>query len=100
MFDKLQTSISAAAFIMVWLATACSHSSGVFRVDDNTYQVSTRATWELGGRTGAKRMALEEATQHCQAQQKNLHVITSSENYGHFEGGTVDLVFNCELPKQ
>lgn len=81
------------------LLTACANSSGVFRVDDNTYQVSTRATWEFGGRAGARRMALDEATRHCEAQRKVLRVIKSSEDYGHFEGGTVDLHFTCDQPK-
>jgi len=80
--------------------SACASSSGVFRVDDNTYRVSTRATWELGGRAGAMRMALEEATHHCEAQRKVLRVIKSTEDYGHFEGGTVDLLFSCEQSKQ
>jgi hypothetical protein len=76
--------------------SACSNSSGVFQIGNNTYQVSTRATWELGGREGAKEIALRDATKHCQAQNKTLHVINSSESYGHFEGGTVDLTFSCE----
>jgi hypothetical protein len=82
-------------FALLYLA-GCANSSGVFRVNDNTYQVSTRATWELGGRAGAKRMALEDATRYCEAQQKKLRVINSSESYGHFEGGTVDLIFGCD----
>ena len=78
---------------------ACANSSGVFRIDENTYQVSSRATWEFGGRAGANRMALEDATRHCAGQQKLLRVINSSEKYGHFEDGTVDLKFSCENPK-
>lgn len=77
----------------------CANSSGVFRVSDNTFQVSTRATWEFGGRAGAKRMALEDATRYCGIQQKALRVINFSEAYGHFEGGTVDLIFSCENHK-
>jgi len=89
--------LKALFFIALLLfLSGCANSSGVFRVGDNTYRVSTRATWELGGRAGAMRMALEEGTQHCEAQHKALHVIKSSEDYGHFEGGTVDLLFSCE----
>lgn len=76
--------------------TGCSNSSGVFQTAPNTYQVSTRATWELGGRAGAKRMALQEATRKCSGQNKSLHVINTAESYGHFEGGTVDLTFICD----
>jgi len=88
-------------FLMAALfLSACATSSGVFRIDENTYQVSTRATWELGGRAGAKRMALEEATRFCDGQRKALRVIKSSEAYSHFEGGTIDLIFSCDQPKQ
>ncbi|HEY0832671.1 MAG TPA: hypothetical protein VGE72_02080 [Azospirillum sp.] len=41
-------------------------------------------------------MALEEATRHCGAKRKTLTVLNTSEAYGHFEGGTVDLVFACQ----
>jgi hypothetical protein len=85
--------------IVVIFTGACANRSGVFRVDENTYQTSTRATWELGGRAGAKSMALEDATRHCQGQGKALRVISSKENYGHFEGGTVDMVFACDVQK-
>jgi len=85
--------------IVVTVCVACANRSGVFRVDENTYQTSTRATWEFGGRAGAKSMALEDATRHCQSQGKALRVVSSKENYGHFEGGTVDLVFACDTPK-
>jgi hypothetical protein len=62
------------------------------------YQTSTRATWEFGGRAGAKRMALEDATQRCGAQGKVVRVIKSTENYGHFEGGTDDMLFASDEP--
>ena len=92
---KLATLLTA-----LLLVTACASSSGVFRVDDNKYQITTRATWELGGRAGAMRMALEQATRHCDTQHKALHVLRSSEDYGHFEGGTVDMTFSCEEGEQ
>lgn len=90
----------ACGFITLLLLSGCASSSGVFRVDDNKYQITTRATWELGGRAGAKRMALEEATRHCESQRKVVRVLRSSEDYGHFEGGTVDMTFSCEQEKQ
>ena len=74
----------------------CANSSGVFAVGPNRYQISTRATWELGGRAGAQRAALSEATKHCAAQGKGLCTVNSESNYGHFEGGTVTLIFACD----
>jgi hypothetical protein len=87
------------AFICLLLAVliSCASNSGVFRVGQNTYEVSTRATWEFGGRVGAMRMAMEEATKYCSEHGgKNLHVIKHTDDYGHFQGGIVNLTFSCE----
>ena len=81
--------------VPAFLLGACADSSGVFLVGNDVYQISTRATWELGGRAGARAMALKESTRHCTAQDKNLRVVDSRESYGHFEGGTVNLQFRC-----
>ncbi len=91
-----------AMFLLVLaavLAISCANRSGIFQIDESTYQTSTRATWEFGDRAGAKSMALEDETRHCQSQGKTLRVLSSKENYGYFEGGTVDLVFACDTPK-
>jgi len=48
----------ALTCLLVAVLVACASNSGVFRVGENTYHVSTRATWELGGRVGAMRMAM------------------------------------------
>jgi len=89
----LKMSLMLTSFVFL---SACANNSGSFRTGENQYQVSTRATWELGGRAGAKRMALEEATKQCSSLSKSVKVLNSVENYGHFEGGTVDLTFSCE----
>ena len=82
---------------LVGVLVGCASDSGIFRVGDNTYQVSTRATWELGGRVGAMKMALQEATKYCSDHGgKKLHVIKSTDDYGHFQGGLVNLTFSCE----
>jgi hypothetical protein len=83
-------------FLSMLLAVSCQGTSGVYRVGQNTYRVTTRATWEFGGREGAMHMALDEATQTCASKDKKLRVISSTSHYGHFEGGTVDLIFTCE----
>jgi hypothetical protein len=41
-------------------------------------------------------MALKEATDYCAKQAATLKVLSSAEDYGHFEGGTVDMRFSCE----
>ena len=84
-------------YLLVAVLVSCASNSGVFRVSENTYQVSTRATWELGGRVGAMRMAMEEATKYCSAHGgKKLKVIKYTDDYGHFQGGIVNLTFSCE----
>jgi hypothetical protein len=79
-------------------AAGCASSSGVFAEGPTTYRVATRATWELGGRAGAVRMALKEATDYCARKDARLRVLPSVEDYGHFEGGTVDMRFTCDPP--
>ena len=82
---------------LVALLVSCASNSGVFRISQNTYQVTTRATWELGGRVGAMRMAMEEATKFCSEHGgKQLKVIKETDDYGHFQGGIVNLTFSCE----
>ena len=88
--------INLAAILVLCLLFACASSTGVYQVSDNTYRVATRATWELGGRAGAVKMALEEATDYCAKRESTLKVLDSVEHYGHFEGGTVDMKFTCE----
>ena len=80
------------------LVSACASSSGVFQTGNNTYRIATRATWELGGRAGAVKMAMKEATAHCSKSKQIVSVINSEESYGHFEGGRVDLTFSCQSP--
>jgi len=85
------------AFSITALLLGCASNSGVYRIAENTYQVSTRATWELGGRVGAMRMAMQEATNYCSEHGgKKLKVIKYTDDYGHFQGGIVNLTFSCE----
>lgn len=87
---------SVAAALAACALVACASSSGVFQDSNNTYRIATRATWELGGRAGAVKMAFKEATDYCAKQGATLKVLKSTEDYGHFEGGTVDMRFSCE----
>ena len=93
---KSRVSKCLTAALTTCFLSACASSSGVFKDSSNTYRVATRATWELGGRAGAVKMALKEATDFCGKQGATLKVLSSAEDYGHFEGGTVDMHFSCE----
>ena len=87
---------SVAAASVAFALVACASSSGVHQDSANSYRVATRSTWEIGGRAGAVKMALKEATAFCAKQGATVKVLTSVEDYGHFEGGTVDMRFSCE----
>lgn len=87
---------SVVIVFTAFLLFGCASSSGVFQDSSNSYRVATRATWELGGRAGAVKMALKEASDYCAKQGANLNVLSSAEDYGHFEGGTIDMRFSCE----
>ena len=79
------------------LLVSCASNTRAFRVAENTYQVSTRATWEFGGRVGAMRMAMDEATKYCSEHGgKKLKVIKETDDDGHFQGGIVNLTFSRE----
>jgi hypothetical protein len=85
------------ALLVIGLLVSCASNTGVYRVGENTYQVTTRATWEPGGRVGAMRMAMQEATKFCSEHGgRQLKVIKETDDYGHFQGGIVNLTFSCE----
>jgi hypothetical protein len=85
------------ALLVIGLLVSCASNTGVYRVGENTYQVTTRATWELGGRVGAMRMAMQETTKFCSEHGgRQLKVIKETDDYGHFQGGIVNLTFSCE----
>lgn len=66
--------------------SGCANTSEIFRTSENTYQVTARATWELGGKAGARAMALKAASIKCESLDKYLNVISAEEDYGHFSG--------------
>jgi len=75
------------------LLTGCASVSTPIAMSGGEYVVSARATWELGGRSGAKRMTYEAAMEQCRGPFK---IVRSNADYNHFEGGTVELTFTCE----
>lgn len=95
---NLRIANAFAIVLPTCLLSACASSSGVFQDSNGSYRIATRATWELGGRAGAIKMALREATDYCAKQGSALKVLSSAEDYGHFEGGTVNMRFTCESP--
>lgn len=77
----------------------CASRGGIHQVGDGIYETSASATWERGALVGARKMALDDATKHCQSAGRTLQLRDSREGYEHFSGGTVTLTFSCSTPK-
>ncbi|MCY1420999.1 hypothetical protein D9M71_366400 [compost metagenome] len=76
--------------------SACVQSSGVLQLGPDTYSVSVHAAPARGGVSGAKEVALTEASSACHTQNKEILVTNlSSGPSAHFPGGTVDVTFQC-----
>ena len=82
--------------IISFFLAGCTQSSGVLEMGPDTYNISVHAAPARGGVSGAKRLAFEEAKQHCATMDK--HLLVKDTTFGpstHFPGGTVDLTFRC-----
>lgn len=86
--------LAVIAFIL--MLNGCANTSEVFRTSENTFQVTARATWELGGLAASRSMALKAGSTKCESIGKILNVIRTEENYEHFSGGTTVLTFSCK----
>lgn len=74
----------------------CAQSSGVMKMGPETYSVSMHAAPARGGIQGAQRLAMEEATSHCQSLEQELLVTNVSTGpSSHFPGGTAEVTFYC-----
>lgn len=76
--------------------SACAQSSSVLKMGPDTYTVSIHAAPVRGGETGAKSLAIKEASQYCLSENKqfllkNMNARPSS----HLPGGTADIIFRC-----
>ena len=76
--------------------TGCAQSSSVLKMGPDTYTVSIHAAPLRGGETGAKALALKQASEHCSSIQRELLVNNISvKPSSHLPGGTADLIFRC-----
>ena len=76
--------------------SACTHSSGVLNVAPDTYSVSAVAAPSRGGVAAAKRIAVEQANEHCSKQGKQILTVGSeggtTNSYG---DGSAEITFKC-----
>ena len=56
---------SLASILSVAAFAACSSTSGVHRIGEDSFTVTVEASPAKGGRVAAQRLAYEEAAQHC-----------------------------------
>jgi len=80
------------------LVCGCASNSGIIPTGADTYMVSRQAATGFSGLGTLKADALEEATQYCLRENKNLHVISATEAeppfiFGNFPKANVQ--FKC-----
>lgn len=99
-------SINSIITVLVSLAaidllTACSNSSGVVKIGQDTYTISTAASPGRGGVPAAKKIAYEEAAAEC-TRLGNLELLMLSEKTSSpswTEGmANMELYFRCLKP--
>lgn len=73
----------------------CASSSGVLKLGPDTYSVSAVAPPGEGGRTGAQRIALTEANQHCAQQSREILVTNMAGSSDPMGRGGFQVTFRC-----
>jgi hypothetical protein len=76
--------------------TSCAQSSGVLKLGPDTYNISVHAAPVRGGVSGAKKIAISKANQHCFESKKEILVTNiNTRPSSHLPGGTADINFKC-----
>lgn len=85
-----------AALFTCAILVACTQSSGVLKMGPNTYTVSAFAASLRGGFSGARKIALAEANQHCTEMGKEILVTNIGTATTNVEGGgSAEVTFRC-----
>lgn len=88
--------IFLSAAVIGLILCGCSQSSGVLKMGPDTYTVSVHAAPIRGGESGARKIALTEASNKCVAEGGEILVTNiESKPSSHLAGGTVNLTFRC-----
>jgi hypothetical protein len=67
----MRTAVTCFAYV---LFAGCAHSSGVLKMDPDTYTVSAAAAPARGGSSEARKIALSAANEHCAQMGKEIQV--------------------------
>lgn len=73
--------------------TGCASSSGVLPMGPDTYSISVTASPARGGKDGARRIAITDASDFCSSKGKEILVNNFSSG-----GMSSELVFQCLSP--
>jgi hypothetical protein len=74
--------------------SACASSSGVYRVGEGTYRITSSAWTSMGGEGTAKASAIRAANDAC-AKEHLKAIIVDEGKDAQFTGATVDVTFKC-----
>lgn len=92
---KISVLFFASLFVV-----SCASNTGIISVGGGKLFIAKQAATGFPGTGGIKTESLEEASEYCSKQGKQLHVIELDENEGPFIMGKyprVELTFNCEV---
>lgn len=83
--------------VLAALVTGCASSSGVLKMNADTYSVTASASPGRGGAGAAKKMAYDEAIAECAKQSKEFLVVSENATRPSWTDGmhTVELNFRC-----
>lgn len=91
-----RVAVAVGALIVVPLA-GCAWQSEALKLGDDLYEVSATASPARGGATGARRMALRNAAEHCESLGKAVRVIEVEAELSTFypPQNTATVTFEC-----
>lgn len=81
--------------LIVVLVAGCAWQSEALRLSDDTWQVSANASPARGAGTGARRMALTNANEHCESLGKTVEVIDIEMEYAFPANSVATVTFRC-----
>ena len=84
----------AALSLLVLTSCASITSSGINQLGPDTYAISVRAGRASGGAVGAEGAALEEASDYCKHNNREIMILTREVG----RGGTFRTTFRCLVP--
>lgn len=75
--------------------SGCAWKSGALQLGPDTYQVSANASPARGGETGARKMAIEQANEHCATLGRTIEVTDIESQYAWPTNRSVTVTFLC-----